>query len=260
MKTTNAVAAPAATSSSSTSTEEESSSTTNKNKASDKAFLSVSSDKKPYEKITAKDPSMMSEAELTASAVKKTPVTNGKSASTKTVDANKVTKATIPLLPPSAATAADIPADKVAPPSSSSSKKVTSKSESKSTSTSKAAPAGPDGCPTCSSDADCAAVGYGPCVNGKCQPKTATIDASVVSDSKVGPGSWTGITKVDKADKADKDVAAAAGSAVTSKTASTKTSAKDSFKLPTKTTSTKTTATTTASSKSSKVSNEKTEK
>ena len=30
------------------------------------------------------------------------------------------------------------------------------------------------GCPTCATDADCAAVGYGPCVSGKCQPKSGT--------------------------------------------------------------------------------------
>ena len=59
-----------------TATADEESTTTSK-KASEKAFLSVSSDKKPYEKITAKDTSSMSEAELSSGAVKKAPVTNG---------------------------------------------------------------------------------------------------------------------------------------------------------------------------------------
>ena len=245
---------------------------------------------------------MMSEAELTSGAVKKTPVTNGTfnvvsihnifqtyshhychfhvpfvspsfrcfitlgksaTASTKSIDANKVTKATIPLLPPTADTVAPIktgPTTKGTkatttvkgddatppppPPSSSSSKKVTSESGSK---TSTAA-------------------------------TTSTASKTTEKDSKVGPGSWTGITQVDKTDKdtetngdngsacsSDADCASAesccAGhcklsdkSKDTTSTSSSKTSSKSSSKDSSKQqpmTSTKTSTTTTATKSTS---------
>ena len=54
------------------------------------------------------------------------------------------------------------------------------------------------GCPTCATDADCSAVGYGPCVNGKCQPKASEGEVPVEGKMLLPPAKNSKLSTVSK--------------------------------------------------------------